>query len=1051
MRRFAITSATTALMLMISALHAKETVSFNRDIRPILSDTCFHCHGFDQKTREGGLRLDVREEALKSGESGLIAIVPGKPGESEIIARIFAEDSADLMPPEKAHKTLTPKQKELFRRWVEEGAKYEEHWAYTPLVKPELPAAQAAASSNPIDRFIQARLAQVQVVPSPPASKRDLLRRLSLDLTGLPPSPEEMQTFLADPTPDAFEKQITRLLKSPHYGERMAVWWMDLARFTDTVGYHGDQNQRIFPYRDYVINAFNQNKPFDQFTLEQLAGDLLPNPTTEQLVATGFNRLNMMTREGGAQPKEYLAKYGAERARTVATTWLGSTFGCAECHDHKFDPISQRDFYSLQAFFADVKQWGVYSDYKYSPEPELAGYNNEYPFPPEIEVESPYLKRHLARLKSEALHVTQKSVQALQSQPDAHQHFQIWREQSLAFLQKNPSGWETPMPAVKSVKPASKNKPAQDLAPISVTQDDGSVLFIPAEADDTTLTFTPGSAWVSAIRIELLPLTSYGGSILRLPSNPQSNTTLNLSASLLRGEDPTKGAAIEFHHIDAGQKQPRYSSGAEIIGISGGWQTSLQQWNQPHTAIALLKTPIRLQPGDRLSVKIAANLAGHLRVSTSPFITLPLFDSNARRNLKPALEKSTPTELDPTLAETYLLSTAWQPELHQQHLTLHQQTLELRDGKTWTMVTQATPNPLTIRVLPRGNWMDQSGAVTPPATPGFLPAALVLKNKKTEERATRLELAQWLCSDENPLTARTITNRLWKEFFGNGLSSVIDDLGAQGEPPSHPELLDWLAADLRENGWDLQRLIRLIVTSQTYQQSSRLRPELKDLDPNNRLLASQNPRRLEAEFVRDNALQIAGLLNTDDIGGPSVKPYQPGGYYENLQFPSRDYIADTDHRQWRRGLYMHWQRTFLHPMLANFDAPSREECTAFRPQSNTPQQALTLLNDPTFVEAARVFAARLLNIPTTSDSDTQRLDSAFHLALARPVDDAEKSGLLSLLASQRAYYQANPGEASKLMTSGLKPVDKNLDTTELAAWTSVARVILNLHETITRY
>ncbi|TLD72572.1 DUF1553 domain-containing protein [Phragmitibacter flavus] len=1035
----------TALILLATSLHAKDTVSFNRDIRPILSDTCFHCHGFDQATREGGLRLDLRDEALKSGKSGLTAIVPGQPSQSEIIARIFAEDPSDLMPPKKAHKTLTPEQKELFRRWVEQGAKYEEHWAYTPLAKPELPAVEDSNAQNPIDRFIQARLAQDKIAPSPQASKRDLLRRLSLDLTGLPPSPEEMQTYLADTSPEAYNKQIDRLLKSPHYGERMAVWWMDLARFTDTVGYHGDQNHRIFPYRDYVINAFNQNKPFDQFTIEQLAGDLLPNPTQEQIVATGFNRLNMMTREGGAQPKEYLAKYGAERARTVATTWLGSTFGCAECHDHKFDPISQRDFYALQAFFADVKQWGVYSDYKYSPEPELNGFNNDYPFPPEIEVESPYLKRHLAELKAEALKVTQQSISEVNAQPEATQAFQTWRDQSLAFFKKHPTGWETPMPEVKSVKPAIKGKPAADLPTISVTQNDGSVLFTPGEADDTTLTLTPESEWVSALRIELLPLKSYDGSLFRNKS--KYSTTLTVSASLIGADNKPK--SIEFHHIDADKKQPRYSNGAEIIGISSGWQTSIKHWDQPHTAVALLKSPVRLKKGERLNVKIAANLIGHLRVSTSPFITHPLLDAQARPNLQLALEKNQPS--DPTVAEAYLLSTAWHPQHHQRHLALHHQTLELRDGKTWTMVTQSTPNPLTVRILPRGNWMDETGAITPPATPEFLPAALALKDKKDTDRASRLELAQWLCSDENPLTARTVTNRLWKEFFGNGLSSVIDDLGAQGEPPSHPELLNWLAADFRDNDWNLQHLIRLIVTSKTYQQKSSLRPELKDLDPNNRLLASQNPRRLEAEFVRDNALQIAGLLNLDDIGGPSVKPYQPPGYYENIQFPSRDYIADTDHRQWRRGLYMHWQRTFLHPMLANFDAPSREECTAFRPQSNTPQQALTLLNDPTFVEAARLFATRLLNLKQPNLDDAQRLDTAFQLALARPVDDAERSGLLNHLETQRTHYRANPEDAQKLITKGLKPSDQALDPIELAAWTSLTRILLNLHETITRY
>ncbi|MEY3548513.1 MAG: hypothetical protein RLZZ552_880, partial [Verrucomicrobiota bacterium] len=369
-----------------------EPVRFNRDIRPLMSDTCFHCHGFDPKSRKGGLRLDLREEALKAGKSGEIAIVPGKPEESEIIKRIFSTDAAEVMPEKEAHKTLTPAQKELFRRWVAEGAVYEPHWAYKPLEMPAIPPLPAGGK-NPIDAFIGAKLAEKKIKPSPEATKERLLRRVSLDLTGLPPTPAETAAFLADKSPDAYEKQVDRLLASPRFGERMAVWWLDVARFADTVGYHGDQNQRIFPYRDYVIKAFNENKPFDVFTREQLAGDLLPNPTEEQLVASGYNRLNMMTREGGAQAKEYLAKYGAERVRSVSNAWLGSTFGCAECHDHKFDPIKSADFYTLQAFFADVKQWGVYADYSYTPEPELKGVGNDHPFYPEIRSKNAYLSK----------------------------------------------------------------------------------------------------------------------------------------------------------------------------------------------------------------------------------------------------------------------------------------------------------------------------------------------------------------------------------------------------------------------------------------------------------------------------------------------------------------------------------------------------------------------------------------------------------------------------------------------------------------------------------
>ncbi|MEP6672237.1 MAG: DUF1549 domain-containing protein, partial [Chthoniobacter sp.] len=400
-------SASFGLLAFIAGATGAETqpdkVHFNRDIRPIFSDTCFHCHGFDAKARKAGLRLDIREEALKKTENDVYPIVPGKPEESEIITRLFTTDKDDIMPPIKAHKEIPPAQKEIIKRWVAEGAVYEPHWAYAPLNKPPVPAIGNGQSpiANPIDGFIREKLAEKKIEPSPEAPKARLLRRLSLDLTGLPPTAEEVAAFVADETPNAYEKQVDRLLASPRFGERMAVWWLDVARFTDTVGFHGDQNQRIFPYRDYVINAFNSNKHFDQFTIEQLAGDLLPNPTPEQIVATGYNRLNMMTREGGAQPNEYLAKYGAERVRSVAAAWFGSTFGCAECHDHKFDPIKTRDFYELKSFFADVKQWGVYSDYGYTKNNELAGFTNDYPFPPEIQVESPYLQAEKQKAQTE--------------------------------------------------------------------------------------------------------------------------------------------------------------------------------------------------------------------------------------------------------------------------------------------------------------------------------------------------------------------------------------------------------------------------------------------------------------------------------------------------------------------------------------------------------------------------------------------------------------------------------------------------------------------------
>src|SRR4030095_4470217 len=454
-----------ALILSTTVFATAGTVEFNRDIRPIMSDTCFFCHGPDKAKRKGGLRLDIREAALEERD-GVRAIVPGKPEESDAIERLFSTDPEELMPPPDSNKKLTPEQKEIFKRWVAEGAVYQPHWAYITPQRPAVPAIQEKnyPVENPIDAFISTRLLEKKITPASEADRRTLLRRLSLDLTGLPPTSAEVDAFLADIAPDAYSRQVERLLASPHYGERMAVPWLDVVRFSDTVGYHGDQNQRIFPYRDYVIDAFNRNLPFDQFTREQLAGDLLPNPTPEQLVATGFNRLNMMTREGGAQPKEYLAKYAADRVRTGSGAWLGSTMACCECHDHKFDPFSSKDFYQLSAFFADVKQWGVYSDYGYTPNPDLKGWSNEHPFPPEIQVPSPYLQARKAQLEEQLKKHLAATRERLMADAAKRAEFERWREQARGFLAARPEGWRPIVPVLEPPEPPKKKEPPRPAA-----------------------------------------------------------------------------------------------------------------------------------------------------------------------------------------------------------------------------------------------------------------------------------------------------------------------------------------------------------------------------------------------------------------------------------------------------------------------------------------------------------------------------------------------------------------------------------------------------------
>jgi hypothetical protein len=1010
---------------------AQDKVTYNRDVRPILSNNCFLCHGRDEKNRKAKLRLDVRELALQPRKNGDAAIVPGKPDDSLLVRRIFAEEETEIMPPPQSHKKLSAKEKDILKRWIAQGAEYQDHWAYITPTRPQLPKVQHQnLVRNPIDAFILAELESRHIEPSPEADKRTLLRRLSLDLIGLPPTLQETQDFLNDAKPDAYERQVRRLLDSRHFGERMAVPWLDLVRFADTVGYHGDQNQRIFPYRDYVIDAFNHNKPFDQFTIEQLSGDLLPMPTTEQLVATGFNRLNMMTREGGAQPKEYLARYAADRVRTVGMAWMGSTLGCCECHDHKFDPFTMRDFYSLAAFFADLKQWGVYQDYDYTPNVELRGWSNDHPFPPEIEVDSPYLSERQAKLRREIAQIGMASIKKLDGDSSQKAAFDKWLDACRDFLAKSPSGWLVP--------------PAAPANPKSTAQPDGSLLFARdmKAGENQPIELRPGAGWITSLRLEVLPHKIHNDTISRTSATP----FVQLSASV-KSDKSTNAKPLPFFFADANFKEERFANGYPLPGVASGWKTSGKHKKETQSSVWTLQKPILLQEDDRLVVSIKSDQVGCVRFAVSPFffedLRKPLLPTELSGAMTSAINSCTP-EQKALLSTAYLEGTAWDPTAFARIQKLWKEIYECKGGRAFTMIAKAR-EPLVTRVLARGNWQDESGAVVQPAVPHFLPQP---KTSAKDQRLSRLDLARWLISPDNPLTARVEVNRLWKQFFGAGLCGSIEDVGFQGETPSHPELLDWLAVEFRESGWNVKHMVELMVMSSTYRQESRLRPELREIDPANRLLASQSPRRLDAEFVRDNALAIAGLLNLD-IGGPSTHPYQPAGYYVNLQFPDRDYVPDRDNRQYRRGLYMHWQRTFLQPMLANFDAPSREECIANRNAANTPQQALTLLNDPTFVEAARVFAQKLLDRPQTTD--VQKFDYAYQLALARPAKSKESASLLGFLDEQRRYYRDHPDDAKKLDSAGIATRRSDVDAAELAAWANLCRVILNLHETITRY
>ncbi|MEK0445082.1 MAG: hypothetical protein RLZZ399_403 [Verrucomicrobiota bacterium] len=1013
-------SALAALLPLLPTLplpaRALEPVQFNRDIRPILSEHCFACHGFDPKQRDSGLRLDRREDALQPAKSGSVAIVPGNPEASELVQRILATDTTELMPPPKAHKPLKPSQKELLKRWIAEGAPYEAHWAYTPLQKPK----GFEEVESAIDPLIGRALASRGITPSPRADPATLLRRLCLDLTGLPPTPEEVRAFTQASEQDqaaAFEKALHDQVASKHFGERWAIWWLDAVRFADTVGYHGDQTQRVFPYRDYVIEAFQSNKRFDVFTLEQIAGDLLPEATPEQRVASGFNRLSMMTREGGIQPKEYLAKYMADRVRAVGSTWLGSTIGCSQCHDHKFDPITQRDFYTLGAFFADIKQYALYHGV-FLPNPELKGWTDHHPFPPEVEVPNRYREERRQRFAAQMQQIAREAWDLTPPQVR-----ESWLASVQTFLESHPNGWHTPAPEAETFQ---KGKPVPDSARV---ESDQSIVFGKNAGPQIRVRIRPGALTLAAICTELLPRPEFGGNLFR---SGDTGSLRILPRLHLHQAGNSKPIPLTFRHADAARKDPAYFQGETLVGTLQGWRPSSQCPQERQQAVWLLAQPILLSEEDTLELVFSeAKLApASMRIRISPLSALH--------------DAASPFPLEslnhPAL---WLTSTPTAPAAKSAFVEAEKRFLDCHDGRAHSLVSQSVP-PYEVRILPRGNWQDESGEVVRPQTLSFLPALPA----SSDAPLNRLDLARWLTSRENPLTPRAVMNRLWKQFFGTGLSAVLDDLGAQGEPPSHPELLDWLAAEFRDSGWDFQHMIRLIVRSQAYQRSSRRRTELGDVDPANRLLASQNPRRLEAELVRDNALAVAGLLNRD-IGGPSSHVYFPDNLYRDMEFPRRSYAPEKDERQWRRGLYMHWQRTFLHPMLANFDAPNRDESACMRTQANTPQQALTLLNDPTFVEAARALAQQVLQ--SSAASDSSRLAHAFERTLARLPSPEEQSGLLLLLQGHRQHFSQSPEDTTRFLQIGILPNPPQLAAPELAAWTSVCRTLLNLHETITRY
>ena len=980
-----------------------ERIEFNRDVRPILADHCFACHGPDNNKREAELRLDSELGLRGTAEKPGVAL-PGKTGQSELVRRIFLDDPEEMMPPPKAEKPLTDRQKSILKTWVEQGAKWQGHWAYEPLVKPAVPVAEVGPTGNAIDRFINQELTKHKLHAAPEADRVTLIRRLSFDLTGLPPKPDEVAAFVNDKRPDAYAQVVERLLASPHFGERMAVSWLDLVRFADTAGYHSDNPRDITPYRDYVIRSFNENKPFDQFTTEQLAGDLLPNPTTQQKVASGYNRLLQTTEEGGAQAKEYVAKYNADRVRNVSTVWLGSTLMCCECHTHKFDPFTIQDFYSLGAFFADVQESPIGRREPGMPVPT----EEQQAKLTEIDTLIGAATVQLAQFAEErATTASSESAASVVWQPVTPTETQVQGDSELTTL---PDG---------SLK--SKGK-------VAAKENYLLRLKLPAAA-------------VTGVRLEAIadpdlpekgPGTASNGNYVL--------TEFKVETLAADGPKPVKltRAVADF-------SQSGHDVGTAIDGNNASGWAVLDQIGRGHEALFQTEKPFGAV-GDEIQIQLqfqsqyAQHNIGRFRIS------LTTSNKPVEQGAPPAVQAALAVEASKRTPDqkaaimTYLRDSS--PELQPQRDALKQ----LQDEKAALLKTvpasliSTSGAPRTVRILARGNWMDDSGAeVTPQIPSQFKPLAA------EGRRLNRLDLAQWMTSKENPLTSRVFMNRLWKLYFGQGLSKTVEDLGTQGEWPTHPELLEWLAVEFRDSGWNMQQMIRLIVMSETYRRSSVLSAEAKAADPFNRLLSSQSRVRLDAEFIRDNALAVAGLLSPR-IGGESDFPYQPAGYWEYLNFPGRTWPDDSGERQHRRGMYTHWQRSFLHPSLLAFDAPSREECVADRPRSNTPQQALTLLNDPTYLEAARALATRILK--EGGRETPTRLKWAYRQVLTRDPHPAEIALLEGVLQKQSERFKSDPAAAKQLLTVGQALADVNAE--ELAAWTSVARILLNLHETITR-
>jgi hypothetical protein len=1019
------------LLVSAPAAQAEPTkVHFNRDIRPILSDRCFTCHGPDESKREGGFRLDQRDSAVGEADSGERPLVPGQPDASALLARITAEDEFELMPPPETGKKLADEEIDLLRRWIAEGAEYQGHWSFLKPERPPLPPVpDESRVGNAIDHFVFSRLQREGFEPAPEADKRTLIRRVSFDVTGLPPTPDEIREFLNDESADAYQKLVDRLLASPRYGEQMARFWLDAARYGDTHGLHLDNYRSIWPYRDWVINAFNDNMPFDQFTIEQLAGDLLPNPTTDQLVATGFNRCHVTTSEGGSIAEEFLVRYAVDRVETTSTVWLGMTMGCAVCHEHKFDPFSQKEFYQLFAYFNSTAENPMDGNKPYQPNIDLQARTRSQ------QEQLDRFDRQIAEAEAEiqsALAKIEYREPAEARPPGAPQPEElVWIDDNVPPGAKpdgnTPWQWVTANEhPVASGQRASK-RTATELSqhffiaanpPLEVGEGDRLFAHVFLDPDnpprEIMLQLNDGSWEHRAIWGE--DLIAWG--------TPNSPSRRHLGSLPEAG----KWVRLEFDAAQVG-----LNPGAKINGWAFTQFAGTVYWDRAGIVTvkvpALFDSQLAWEAAAKENAK-AMNLPGE--VSAALIIEPADRTAEAQQTLRNhflryfhASSREIFAPLDKRIEET------------------KRQREQLTKEIPFTLVSKELPQPRPAHVLNRGNY-DQKLEQVQRAVPACFPPL--------PEGApnNRLGLAQWLVDPSNPLSARVTVNRFWQQYFGVGLVKTAEDFGSQGEFPSHPGLLDWLAVELIESGWDVKHMQRLIVTSATYRQSSKVSGELHRRDPENRLLARGPRYRLDAETVRDNALAVSGLL-VERLGGPSVKPYQPLGLWKAVGYTSSNtanFTQDRGDKLYRRSLYTFWKRTSPPPTMSILDAPNRETCTVRRERTNTPLAALALMNDVQFFEAARHLAQRMMK---EGGQDVQdRAAYAFELATARVPSPQELQVLVQQYQAHRDAFAGNTESAAKLLSVGDSPRDESLDAVEHAAYTMVANLILNLDETVTK-